>query len=42
MILSVRDFAIGFQREGHLRAEWETHIGIRDSLIFGMLAAEWR
>jgi hypothetical protein len=25
-----------------LRAEWETHIGVRDSLIFGMLADEWR
>lgn len=33
---------LGFRREGHLRAEWETHIGVRDSLIFGMLAGEWR
>jgi ribosomal-protein-alanine N-acetyltransferase len=33
---------LGFHREGHLRAEWETHIGIRDSLIFGMLSAEWQ
>jgi ribosomal-protein-alanine N-acetyltransferase len=32
---------LGFQLEGHLRAEWETHIGIRDSLIFGMLAKDW-
>lgn len=32
---------LGFRREGHLRAEWETHIGIRDSLIFGILSAEW-
>jgi [ribosomal protein S5]-alanine N-acetyltransferase len=32
---------LGFQQEGHLRSEWETHIGIRDSLIFGMLRDEW-
>jgi len=32
---------LGFQREGRLRAEWYTHIGIRDSLIFGLLADEW-
>ncbi|WOK36049.1 GNAT family N-acetyltransferase [Sphingomonas sp. C3-2] len=33
---------LGFRQEGHLRAEWETHIGVRDSLIFGLLAGEWR
>ncbi len=33
--------SLGFVREGHLRGEWETHIGIRDSLIWGMLANEW-
>ena len=33
---------LGFQREGHLRDEWETHIGVRDSLIFGLLQSEWR
>lgn len=33
---------LGFQREGHLRSEWETHIGVRDSLIFGLLQSEWR
>lgn len=32
---------LGFKREGHLRGEWETHIGIRDSLIFGLLQSEW-
>lgn len=32
---------LGFRQEGHLRAEWETHIGIRDSLIFGLLQHEW-
>jgi RimJ/RimL family protein N-acetyltransferase len=33
---------LGFQREGRLRGEWETHIGVRDSLIFGLLRDEWR
>ena len=33
--------ALGFTLEGHLRAEWQTHIGIRDSLIYGLLAEEW-
>lgn len=33
---------LGFQREGHLRGEWETHIGVRDSLIFGLLRDEWQ
>jgi RimJ/RimL family protein N-acetyltransferase len=32
---------LGFQREGYLREEWETHIGTRDSLIFGILRSEW-
>lgn len=32
---------LGFQREGRLRGEWETHIGVRDSLIFGLLQDEW-
>jgi len=33
---------LGFQREGLLRGEWETHIGVRDSVIWGLLADEWR
>lgn len=33
---------LGFRREGMLRAEWETHIGVRDSVILGLLAGEWR
>lgn len=33
---------LGFRREGHLRAEWETHIGVRDSYIWGLLRHEWR
>ncbi|WP_258043131.1 GNAT family N-acetyltransferase [Sphingomonas sp. NBWT7] len=32
---------LGFQREGLLRAEWETHIGVRDSVIWGLLRDEW-
>jgi [ribosomal protein S5]-alanine N-acetyltransferase len=34
--------SLGFQREGLLRAEWETHIGVRDSVILGLLKDEWR
>lgn len=33
---------LGFTLEGRLRAEWHTHIGVRDSLIFGLLAGEAR
>jgi len=33
---------LGFTLEGRLRGEWETHIGVRDSLIWGLLASEWR
>ena len=32
---------LGFTREGRLRGEWLTHIGIRDAVIFGLLADEW-
>lgn len=32
---------LGFVREGLLRAHWETHIGVRDSLVWGLLAEEW-
>jgi [ribosomal protein S5]-alanine N-acetyltransferase len=32
---------LGFTLEATLRAEWETHLGIRDSLIWGLLADEW-
>lgn len=32
---------LGFQREGHLRGEWLTHMGVRDTLIFGLLRDEW-
>lgn len=33
---------LGFRREGLLRAEWETHIGVRDTALYGLLADEWR
>jgi len=33
--------ALGFTFEGRLRAEWQTHIGVRDSLIYGLLSEEW-
>ncbi|MEG3123457.1 GNAT family N-acetyltransferase [Sphingomonas sp. GB1N7] len=33
--------SLGFQREGLLRAEWETHIGVRDTVAWGLLADEW-
>lgn len=33
---------LGFRREGLLRQEWETHLGIRDSVILGLLGDEWR
>lgn len=32
---------LGFTLEGRLRAEWQTHIGVRDSLIYGLLVEEW-
>jgi ribosomal-protein-alanine N-acetyltransferase len=35
---SIRTFEkLGFTLEGRLRGEWEMHIGIRDSLIYGLL-----
>lgn len=36
---------LGFQREGLLRGEWETHIGVRDTVIMGLLSTDprpWR
>jgi len=32
---------LGFREEGYLRAEWETHIGVRDTVIYGLLRDEW-
>ncbi|WP_245841485.1 GNAT family N-acetyltransferase [Sphingomonas lenta] len=34
--------SLGFRREGLLRAEWETHIGVRDSVVWGLLRDEWK
>ena len=33
---------LGFTQEGMLRAEWETHIGVRDTVIYGLLRDDWR
>ncbi len=33
---------LGFSLEGRLREQWTTHIGRRDSLIWGLLAHEWQ
>jgi ribosomal-protein-alanine N-acetyltransferase len=32
---------LGFRLEGRLREAWTTHIGRRDSFIWGLLADEW-
>jgi ribosomal-protein-alanine N-acetyltransferase len=32
---------LGFVREGLLRAEWETHLGVRDTALYGLLASDW-
>lgn len=40
---SIRTFErLGFHREGVLRAEWETHIGVRDSIIMGLTKFDQR
>lgn len=43
---SIRTFEkLGFQREGVLRGNWLTHIGERDSVIFGLIRTDprpWR
>lgn len=45
-IPSIRTFEkLGFRREGLLRGNWETHIGVRDSVILGLLKNDprpWR
>ncbi|MDV3455463.1 GNAT family protein [Sphingomonas sp. HF-S4] len=32
---------LGFQLEGTLRGEWETHIGVRDTALYGLLREDW-
>ncbi|MCA9572964.1 MAG: GNAT family N-acetyltransferase, partial [Myxococcales bacterium] len=37
-VASIRVFErLGFTSEAHLRGTWQTHIGLRDSLIFALL-----
>jgi RimJ/RimL family protein N-acetyltransferase len=39
----IRTFeALGFRYEGRLRGNWETHIGVRDSVIYALLRDEPR
>ena len=33
---------LGFKHEALLRAEWETHLGVRDTTIYGLLRDEWK
>jgi len=33
---------LGFTREGLLRAQWKTHIGVRDSVIMGLIDSDAR
>ncbi|WP_428407150.1 GNAT family N-acetyltransferase [Hyphococcus sp.] len=42
-VASIRLFErLGFRREGLLRANWKTHIGVRDSLIMGLVDTDIR
>lgn len=45
-IASLKTFErLGFTREGYFRANWKTHIGIRDSVMFGLIDTDprlWR
>lgn len=42
-IASARTFEkLGFEREGVARANWKTHIGVRDSLILGLIDTDKR
>ena len=45
-IPSIKTFErLGFQHEGVLRAAWETHIGVRDSVIMSLIDSDpkpWR
>ncbi|MCU6453641.1 GNAT family N-acetyltransferase [Sphingomonas sp. A2-49] len=34
--------ALGFTCEGRLRGEWRTHIGVRDTLLYGLLSDDPR
>ncbi len=40
---SIKTFQnLGFQYEGRLRANWKTHIGVRDSIIMSLIDADQR
>lgn len=43
---SLRTFErLGFQREGYFRANWKTHIGVRDSVMLALIDSDprpWR
>jgi RimJ/RimL family protein N-acetyltransferase len=45
-LASLRTFErLGFKREGYFRANWKTHIGVRDSVMFGLIESDprpWR
>ncbi|NML06123.1 GNAT family protein [Sphingomonas sp. G-3-2-10] len=32
---------LGFTLEGLLRSEWETHLGVRDTTLYGLLREDW-
>lgn len=34
--------SMGFQKEGYMRQEWETHLGVRDSIMWGLLKNEYK
>ena len=33
---------MGFEKEGYLRSEWETHLGVRDSILWGLLKDDYK
>lgn len=33
---------LGFHREGYLRARWKTHIGVRDTVLMGLIDRDLR
>ncbi len=33
---------MGFEKEGYLRNEWETHLGVRDSILWGLLKDDYK
>lgn len=33
---------LGFEKEGYLRSEWETHLGVRDSILWGLIKDDYK